>query len=97
MGKFAGVFHLGVPRLKVYQGWFHWLDGKPERARTQWETALADAERLNMPYEQARALMCLGQHILSGEEKARALKDALELFNRLEVQYEAERIKTLLS
>jgi class 3 adenylate cyclase/tetratricopeptide (TPR) repeat protein len=97
MGKFAGVFPLGVPRLKVYQGWFHWLDGKPERARTQWETALADAERLNMPYEQARALMCLGQHILSGEEKARALKDALELFNRLEVQYEAERIKTLLS
>ncbi|WKZ41265.1 MAG: adenylate/guanylate cyclase domain-containing protein [Anaerolineales bacterium] len=96
MGKFAGVFPLGTPRLTLYQGWFHWLDGNPEKARREWEASLAEAERANMPYEQARALMYLGQYILSGDEKITALTRSLELFNRLEVQYEAERVKSLL-
>jgi class 3 adenylate cyclase/tetratricopeptide (TPR) repeat protein len=96
MAKFAGVFPLAQPRLKLYQGWFHWLDGKPEKARAHWDASLAEAERLNMPYEQARALLFLGQHVLSGEAKARALQKAWELCNRLELQYEAEQVKALL-
>lgn len=49
-----------------------------------------------MPYEQARALTFLGGRILSGEEKTTALTRSLELFNRIEVQYEMERVKSLL-
>ncbi|NOH01555.1 MAG: hypothetical protein HND47_06095 [Chloroflexi bacterium] len=97
IAKFAGVFPLGQPRLKLFQGWFHWLDGNPEKARLHWEEALKEAERLNMPYEQARALLYLGKHVLSGEEKAGVLNRSLELLNRLEVQHEAEQVKALLS
>lgn len=97
MAKFAGVFPLGQPRLKLFQGWFHWLDGNPEKARLYWEESLKEAERLNMPYEQARALLYLGKHVLSGEEKAGALNRSLEILNRLHVQHEAEQVKTLLS
>jgi tetratricopeptide (TPR) repeat protein len=95
--KFAGVFPLGQPRLQLYQGWFESLDGKPEQARLHWDGALAEAESLRMPYEQGRALLYLGQHILHGEEKAKALTRALEIFNQLGVQYEAEKVNTLIA
>ena len=97
MKKFAGVFPLGQPRLKLYLGWFEWLDGKPEKARIHWDAALAEAERLRMPYEQGRALLYLGQHILHGQEKAKALTRSLELFNKMGVRYEAEKVSTLIA
>jgi tetratricopeptide (TPR) repeat protein len=97
MKKFAGVFPLGQPRLKLLQGWFDWLDGEPEKARFHWEAALAEAERLRMPYEQGRALLYLGQHILRGKEKSKVLTRALDLFNSLDVHYEAEKASTLIA
>lgn len=96
MKKFAGVFPLGQPRLKLHQGMFHLLDGRPEAAHLSWEDALAEAEKLKMPYEKARAHLYLGQHILRGEDKAKALTCALEIFERIEVQHEAEQVRLLL-
>ena len=88
MKKFASVFPLGQPRLKLDQGWFNWLDGKTNLARRDWQMALAEAERLKMPYEQGRALLYLSQHVLSGEEKAKGWARASELFNNIGVQHE---------
>jgi hypothetical protein len=96
MAKFAGVFPLGLPSAKYYQGWYDWLDGKTEKARANMQSALQEAVRLKMPYEQARAQLFLGEHLLRGEEKASALNQALEIFNRLEVEFEAERVNSLL-
>ncbi len=96
MKKFAGVFPLGGPRLKLYQGWFEWLDGKPEKARLHWQAALAEAEKLNMPYEQGRAYFHLGEHIFTGAEKTRALECAREIFERIDIQHEARQIRSLL-
>ena len=96
MAKFAGVFPLGQPRLKLYQGWFDYLDGKMDKAKTNWDAALAEAESLKMPYEQARALLFLGKYILTAEAKAEALNKALSLFDKLEVQYEPGQIRELI-
>jgi len=97
MKKFASVFPVGQPRLQLYEGRFHWLDGKAEKARASWEVSLAEAQKRNMPYEQGRAYFYLGQYILSGEEKAKALAYALDLFTRFGIQYEAEVVKALIA
>ena len=96
MKKFAGVFPLGQPRLKLYLGLFEWLDGKPEKARLHWQDALAEAGKLNMPYEQGRAYLYQGKHILAGSEKLTALNCALEIFERIDARYEAEQVRMLL-
>jgi len=94
--KFAGVFPLGQPRYQLFEGWFHWLDGKPEKAQAAWGAALAQAQELNMPYEQGRAHLYLGQFILRGEEKVTALHCASDLFTHMGMQYEADQVRALL-
>jgi len=96
MKKFAGVFPLGRPRLKLYQGWFEWLDGKPQKAQLQWQAALVEAEKLNMPYEHGLAYLYLGEHSLMGAEKNKALKCALAIFERIDARREAEQARFLV-
>jgi hypothetical protein len=95
MKKFASVFPVGQPRYRLLTGWRGWLEGRSKKARASWETALAEATKLNMPYEQGRAHLYLAQHVFSGEEKARALNCAIELFDRIEVWHEAELVRAL--
>lgn len=93
--KFAGVFPLAVARANLLQGRLDWLNGKTDRARTSWETVAKEAEKSRLPYEHGRALLYLGQYILQGEEQAKVLTRSLEIFNSLEVQYEADLIRKL--
>jgi tetratricopeptide (TPR) repeat protein len=94
--KFAAVFPLGGARHKLYQGWFDWLDGKPEKARAAWEEALREAEKLNLNYEQGRALMFLGRYAKDHTNRAEYLSRALEIFEKFGVHYEAEEIRMSL-
>ncbi len=97
MAKYASVFPLGLARLKLYQGWFDWLDGKQKSARNLWQSALSSAERLNLRYEQGRALLFLGSHAQDKTERAKLLNDALQVFDECGVDYEAEEIRRIIA
>ncbi len=96
MKKFAGVFPLAVARANLLQGRSDWLNGSASKARLGWEAALKEAEKSRLPYEHARALLYLGQYILQGEEKSKALNLALEIFNSIGVEHEADQIRALI-
>jgi len=97
MNKFASVFPLASARANILQGRLDWLNGKADRARICWESVAKEAEKSKLPYEEARALLYLGQYILKGEEKAKALTRSLEILNSLEVQHEADQIRNLIN
>jgi class 3 adenylate cyclase/tetratricopeptide (TPR) repeat protein len=84
LGRFARVFPIGRPRALLHRGLIAWTDGRAPRARRDWRAALAAAERLQMPYEQALALDILGRHGEPGQRPA-ARERAAALFERIGV------------
>ncbi len=62
LNRFVRVFPIVAPIVRVHQGRLAWLDGRGARAVKHWQAALAAAERLAMPYEQARAARALAAH-----------------------------------
>jgi hypothetical protein len=60
--RFVRVFPVVAPIVGVHQGRLAWLGGQPEAAHRRWNDALAAAQRLAMPTEEARAALALGQH-----------------------------------
>jgi class 3 adenylate cyclase/tetratricopeptide (TPR) repeat protein len=84
LGRFARVFPIGRPRALLHRGLIAWTGGRAARARRDWRAALAAAERLDMPYEQALALDILGRHGEPGQRPA-ARERAGSLFERIGV------------
>ena len=62
MYAFSRVFPIAQPRAWHYQGWYDWIAGKHSQANRAWQKGLGLAEKLAMPYEQARAHH-LNEHI----------------------------------
>ena len=80
----ARLFPVAQPRAWLWQGVYHWLDGKPILARQAWHTSLAAAQRLAMPYDEALAFREMGRHA-AGHEQAASFARANEIFDRLGV------------
>jgi ATP/maltotriose-dependent transcriptional regulator MalT len=67
--------------------------------RGHFEAALAVHDRLPMPFERARTLLCFGERLRRARQRAEArepLKEALETFERLGARGWAERTRTEL-
>jgi len=80
----------GTPAAWLYQGWYHWLDNKPAKAREAWRKSLAAAEHLKMPYEQGRVHFEIGRRLdLATAERLEHLNQAIEIFTRLGATYDA--------
>jgi class 3 adenylate cyclase len=94
MQTFARIFPIGRPRTYMLLGWYDWLDGKTESAPKRWAKSLRIAERLAMPYEQARAHFELGRHTV-GATRQQHLGHAAALFSKLGMTYWLERIRGL--
>jgi hypothetical protein len=60
--RFVRVFPIVAPIVGVHQGRLAWLAGRGALAVKRWQAARAAAERLAMPYEQARAARALAAH-----------------------------------
>jgi serine/threonine protein kinase/tetratricopeptide (TPR) repeat protein len=69
---YAAVFPIGKPFALLWSGLRAQLAGHPEKARKTWERCLGEADRLGMPYEQARAHLELGRHLPVGDPARRA-------------------------
>ncbi|MCG6927941.1 MAG: AAA family ATPase [Acidobacteria bacterium] len=82
--RFARVFPIGAPREARLRGLSHWLDGRRGRARRAWDEALTAAQRLGMPWDEARVRLDIGRHGATGsEEQADHLDRAATLLEEL--------------
>jgi hypothetical protein len=81
---FARVFPFGQPFALLWQGSEEWLSGRRDAALVTWQRAITEAERLTMPYEEARARLELGRR-LAPDDMARKnhLNRACELLAEL--------------
>jgi class 3 adenylate cyclase/tetratricopeptide (TPR) repeat protein len=82
--RYARLFPIARPRTLVNHGLARWLQGRPRAARRSWRRALRAAERLQMPYEMARAHYEMGRHPGDSDAARRVhLERASQLFANL--------------
>lgn len=66
LNRSARIFAVIKPRALAYQSWFERLSKQPERALKTGQSAIAEAQRMRMPYQQARAHYIQAQHFPAG-------------------------------
>jgi class 3 adenylate cyclase/tetratricopeptide (TPR) repeat protein len=90
--QFALQFAVGRPAAWRMEGRWAWLNGRHGWARFAWRRAIADARRLQMPFDEAQALFDLGRHS-AGAERKELLQSALEIFERLGAKWDVKEVK----
>jgi tetratricopeptide (TPR) repeat protein len=89
---FAGMHPIGSPQAWLWYGRCAWLSGKEGRAWRAWRKALAGAERLGMPYDQALAHYEMGCRAAAGNPARQDhLVRAREIFARLGAAHDLAR------
>jgi serine/threonine protein kinase len=89
---YASIFPIGQPFAFLWEGLFAQLSGRPIRARRAWDRAVAEAERLGMPYERGRALFEIGRHLRPDHpERLRTLVKAEAIFADLGADVDRSR------
>jgi hypothetical protein len=87
--RYARIYTIGSPRALLLEGLRLWLSSDSRRARETWRKSLNVAERLAMPYEQARAHFEIGRHLKAGDPaREQHLTRAREIFDRIGAVYE---------
>ena len=96
--RFARLFPIGRPRALVDEGLVLWLEGRADTAREAWNKGLREAERLEMPYEIARAHYEIGRHLVADERARRAhLEQAAEVFGQIGAHDDLARARGALA
>jgi hypothetical protein len=99
--RYARTFPMARPRALICLGWSSWLDGRAGAARRAWARAVREAERLQMPYELARAHHELGRHLTPGQrsplglDRAGHLERALAGFQAVGCSADLRRVQAL--
>jgi hypothetical protein len=100
--RYARIFPMARPRALICLGWSSWLDGRAGVARRAWARAVREAERLQMPYELARAHYELGRHLAAGKrtplglDRAGHLERAMAGFQTAGCSADLRRVRTLV-
>lgn len=96
LGKYARVFPIGKPRYHLCKGRYAWLRNEPEKAFKSWNTSLALASNLEMPFEQGLAHFEIARHSPPGDAKRQQHRDrTIELFTRVGAAYDLERAEKI--
>jgi tetratricopeptide (TPR) repeat protein len=90
---YASIFPIGLPFAALWEGVFARLDGDPGRARRALQRAIAEAERLDMPYERARAFLELARLSPPNPERAALLARAQAIFTDLGASFDASEAR----
>jgi hypothetical protein len=94
---FARFNFAARPRLALYEGRAHELEGGPGRARRSYERARDLGARFDMPYEIGLAELAIaGLEPAGSPERAAAVRAALERLEPIEARYDAARARALL-
>lgn len=95
--RYAWSYPIGRPQTWLWRGLYHWLSGQPQRAQITWQRALAEAQRLRMPYDQALAHYEIGRHLAAGDPNRLAhLSQAADIFAGLEAGFDLARVRAAL-
>lgn len=90
LAHFAMLFPIARPAALTWEGLRLALAGHEAAGRRTWLRAAATAERLGMPYAEARARFQLGRHA-SGIERTTQLSRAAATFERLGCAHDLEK------
>jgi serine/threonine protein kinase/tetratricopeptide (TPR) repeat protein len=94
---FAQIVPIARPYAQLARGNEAWLSGRGAAAMHAWSTALAEAEQLAMPFEQARARFELGRHLgLQEPSRRELLLRAKALFAEMGAVDDVARVQTEL-
>jgi hypothetical protein len=64
--RYARLFPIGRPQALLAAGSLAWVRRRSRQAHARWRQALRIAQRLDMPYEAARAHAEIGRHLAPG-------------------------------
>ena len=94
--RYARLFPIGRPEVLLASGNLAWQLGRRRTAIKRWRRAIAEAARLDMPYETARAHLEIGRHLSPATpERWRHLSNAAATFDRLGCAWELARVRAL--
>lgn len=85
IGNFARIHPIAGPAYHYGRGYRSRRAGRASAARQAWQESLSRAERLQMPYEQARAHLALAT-LATDEGRAEHLRAARALYQRVGAQ-----------
>jgi class 3 adenylate cyclase/tetratricopeptide (TPR) repeat protein len=95
--RFALFNHAGRPRVALFDGRAHLIEGDVARARRAWERARSIATRMDMPYEHALADIELAASYPAGSaERIEAVEQALANLEPHGGHFDAARARALL-
>jgi class 3 adenylate cyclase/tetratricopeptide (TPR) repeat protein len=84
LNAFQKVFPIGRPLTPLYQGWYHWLTGRPDAAVKFLHKGLEAALKFNMPYEEGLIRLKLASYEQGNlEARKRNLWRAMEIFEKM--------------
>jgi len=79
------------------QGLHDWLTGKSSKAMKTWQDSLSQAQKLNMPFEEAQAYYEIGRHLPETDPiRAEHLARARELFAKMGAKYDLALVEAAL-
>jgi tetratricopeptide (TPR) repeat protein len=88
---FEKVFPIGKPVTPYYQGWYEWLNGKPEVAIQLWKKGLEVAQHLNMPYQEGLLRVKLGAALKNDPDARREhFERAIQIFELMGAAHELQ-------
>jgi tetratricopeptide (TPR) repeat protein len=97
MKKFGSIFMNGSACAPLYEGWFQWLNGQPDKAHQLSQTAIETARKVGTPFMEAYAHYNLGRWAKLGDpQRLHHLQDALQLFEEIGAIHEVNEVRQLL-
>ena len=96
--SYAKKTPVSLPRTAVLCGRLELLRGRRQRARRLWQRAIVETDRLQMPYDQGRALYEMGSRLHPDNgEGPRQLQRACEIFTQLGAGHDLLRAKDAMT
>jgi tetratricopeptide (TPR) repeat protein len=96
LGRFARAFPVGRPRYRWLEGELAQMQGKEQKALQAWQKCLAEALRLQMPYDEGLAHLAYGRTLPETDpNQAEHLKQAETIFHQLNALIDLAQVRAL--
>jgi class 3 adenylate cyclase/tetratricopeptide (TPR) repeat protein len=93
---FEKVFPIGRPVTPYYQGWYEWLNDKPQVAIQLWKKGLEAAQHFKMTYQEGLLRVKLGAALQNDPDARRVhFEGAIQIFEKMGAMRELEVAKRL--
>jgi tetratricopeptide (TPR) repeat protein len=91
--KYARAFPFASPAALRCQGWSECIETGLVLSLGSWHDSLKAAQKIGMPYEEARTQFEIARHMNKSPERDTHLRRARELFERVDAQYDLAQVE----